>query len=59
MLGKDQELALNISVSNEQESAYETQLFVSHPASIGYIGRKVEVCNLKFQYFCYDNLDFT
>ncbi|XP_034256700.1 integrin alpha-PS1 isoform X2 [Thrips palmi] len=42
MLGKDQELGLNISVSNHRESAYETQLFVSHPASIGYIGRKVE-----------------
>lgn len=42
MLGTHQEIGLNVSVSNHQESAYETQLFVSHPASIGYIGRKVE-----------------
>lgn len=42
MLGTDQELGLNITVSNRKESAYETQLFVSHPASISYIGRKVE-----------------
>lgn len=43
MLGTHQELGLNVSVSNRKESAYETQLFVVHPASISYIGRKVEV----------------
>ncbi|KAK3914130.1 Integrin alpha-PS1 [Frankliniella fusca] len=42
MLGTDQELGLNVTVSNRKESAYETQLFVSHPASISYIARKVE-----------------
>lgn len=43
MLGKQDELVLNVNVSNRQESAYETQMFVIHPTSISYIGTKVEV----------------
>ncbi|XP_046678845.1 integrin alpha-PS1 isoform X2 [Homalodisca vitripennis] len=39
MLGQHMEVVLNITAHNLQESAYEAQLFVSHPASLSYIGR--------------------
>lgn len=39
MLGQHTEVLLNITVHNLRESAYEAQLFVSHPTSLSYIGR--------------------
>jgi len=39
MLGQHTEVVLNITAHNLRESAYEAQLFVSHPASLSYIGR--------------------
>ncbi|XP_049862798.1 integrin alpha-PS1 isoform X1 [Schistocerca gregaria] len=41
-LGRDQEMKLDIQVNNYRESAYEAQLFISHPASLSYIGHKTE-----------------
>lgn len=37
ILGQSDELRLNVSVVNEQESAYEAQLFVEHQKSVTYI----------------------
>ncbi|XP_035439524.2 integrin alpha-PS1 isoform X1 [Spodoptera frugiperda] len=36
-LGQEEEIKLSISVDNYGESAYETQLFVTHPPSLHYI----------------------
>ncbi|KAL1463065.1 hypothetical protein WDU94_014855 [Cyamophila willieti] len=48
LLGQHQEVTLNISASNQGESAYEAQLFVSHHAHLSYIGQEKQrgaVCN--------------
>lgn len=47
ILGQSDELHLNVSVSNEQDSAYEAQLFVEHQKSVTYIAssKGVVVCN--------------
>ena len=37
VLGQSDELHLNVSVTNQNDSAYEAQLFVEHPPSIAYI----------------------
>uniref|UniRef100_A0A8D8TAD1 Integrin alpha-PS1 n=1 Tax=Cacopsylla melanoneura TaxID=428564 RepID=A0A8D8TAD1_9HEMI len=48
LLGQHQEVTLNISTSNQGESAYEAQLFVSHHTHLSYIGQEKQrgaVCN--------------
>ncbi|XP_031627907.1 integrin alpha-PS1 isoform X2 [Contarinia nasturtii] len=46
VLGQSDELRLNVSVTNEQESAYEAQLFVEHQKSVTYINDKGQgICN--------------
>ena len=40
-LGENQEVALDISVTNTGESAYEAGLYVSHPKSLSFIGRAI------------------
>ncbi|XP_071446046.1 integrin alpha-PS1 isoform X1 [Hetaerina americana] len=42
MLGQLREISLNVTVRNDGESAYETQLFVTHHSNLSYIGRKTE-----------------
>ncbi|KAG8229480.1 hypothetical protein J437_LFUL010054 [Ladona fulva] len=42
MLGQHKEVALNVTVVNYGESAYEAQVFVSHPETLSYIGRKAD-----------------
>ncbi|XP_075237654.1 multiple edematous wings [Lycorma delicatula] len=39
MLGQHEEVTLNITAYNLRESAYEAQLFLSHPSTLSYIGR--------------------
>ncbi|RZF31839.1 hypothetical protein LSTR_LSTR014253 [Laodelphax striatellus] len=39
VLGEHEEVLLKITAHNLRESAYEAQLFVSHPATLNYIGR--------------------
>ncbi|XP_039296864.1 integrin alpha-PS1 isoform X2 [Nilaparvata lugens] len=39
VLGEHEEVLLKITAHNLRESAYEAQLFVSHPAALNYIGR--------------------
>lgn len=49
LLGEREELIVDISVTNEGESAYEAQLFVSHSAGLNYIASKSNdsvTCNL-------------
>lgn len=36
MLGASDDIPLNVTVTNHGESAYETQLFIIHPASVPY-----------------------
>jgi len=38
MLGQHTEVVVNITAHNLRESAYEAQLFISHPSSLSYIG---------------------
>lgn len=47
ILGQSDELRLNVSVTNEQESAYEAQLFVEHQRSVTYIAasKGQVICN--------------
>ncbi|XP_062536719.1 integrin alpha-PS1 isoform X2 [Armigeres subalbatus] len=40
VLGRDRGILLNVSVSNQADSAYETHLFVKHDPSISYSGTK-------------------
>ena len=42
-LGQNQEILMNVTISNQREPAYETQLFIIHPTTLSYIGRKIEV----------------
>lgn len=46
-MGQSDELHLNVSVSNEQDSAYEAQLFVEHQPSVSYIAasKGQVICN--------------
>lgn len=46
-MGQSDELHLNITVTNEQESAYEAQLFVEHQKSVTYIAasKGQVICN--------------
>ena len=45
MLGQHAVVLVNVIVHNLRESAYEAQLFVSHPTSLSYIGLiKAKVC---------------
>lgn len=37
VLGQTEELHLNVTVTNEQDSAYESQLFIEHQPSVTYI----------------------
>lgn len=47
ILGQSDELHLNVSVTNEEESAYEAQLFVEHQKSVTYIAasKGQVICN--------------
>lgn len=47
ILGQSEELRLNVTVTNEQESAYEAQLFVEHQPSVTYIAasKGIVICN--------------
>ena len=45
-LGELQEVVLDISVTNTGESAYEAGLYVTHPASLSFIGRVSEANQL-------------
>ncbi|XP_055302350.1 integrin alpha-PS1 isoform X2 [Sitodiplosis mosellana] len=47
ILGKSDELHLNVTVTNEQESAYEAQLFIEHQKSVTYIAasKGQVICN--------------
>lgn len=47
ILGQNDELHLNVTVINKNESAYESQLFVEHNASVSYIGasKGSVICN--------------
>lgn len=48
ILGQSDELKLDVSVSNEQDSAYEAQLFIEHQKSVTYIAASKKgqvVCN--------------
>ena len=38
ILGQSDEIQLNVTVSNTNDSAYEAQLFVVHQPSVAYIG---------------------
>ena len=51
ILGQIDELALNVNITNYNESAYEAQLFIEHQPSVSYIAAsKVRVIYLlKFQ----------
>ncbi|XP_021704112.1 integrin alpha-PS1 isoform X1 [Aedes aegypti] len=40
VLGRDRGILLNVSVSNQADSAYETHLYVKHDPSISYSGTK-------------------
>lgn len=37
ILGEQDEIRVNINVSNTEDSAYETQLFIVHQKSVSYI----------------------
>lgn len=43
MLGTSDDIPINVTVENRGESAYETQLFVSHSASVPYNRIETEV----------------
>lgn len=47
VLGKRNEIHLKATVTNEEDSAYEAQLFIFHPKSVTYIatGKSTIVCN--------------
>ena len=45
-LGEQQEVVLEISVTNTGESAYEAGLYVSHPRTLSFIGRVSEANQL-------------
>lgn len=47
ILGQAEEIHLNVSVTNEQDSAYEAQLFVEHQPSVTYIAatKGQVICN--------------
>lgn len=47
ILGQAEEIHLNVSVTNEQDSAYEAQLFVEHQKSVTYIAatKGQVICN--------------
>lgn len=47
VLGQNDELHLNVTVINKNESAYESQLFVQHNSSVSYIGasKGSVICN--------------
>lgn len=47
ILGQSEELRLNVTVINEQDSAYEAQLFVEHQRSVTYIAssKGQVICN--------------
>jgi hypothetical protein len=46
MLGENAEVVLNVTVHNHGESAYESQMYVSHPDSLSYIGTATEVIHI-------------
>ncbi|KAL5276903.1 ITGA7 family protein [Megaselia abdita] len=46
MLGEKNEIRVNINITNRADSAYESQLFVVHQASVSYVNRESSViCN--------------
>lgn len=47
VLGDQDEIRLNVTVTNSKESAYEAQLFIEHPPSISYIAalKGTVICN--------------
>lgn len=47
VLGQTEELHLNVTVTNEQDSAYESQLFIEHQPSVTYIAasKGLVTCN--------------
>lgn len=47
MLGEDEEVVFNITVHNHGESAYESHMYVTHPAGLSFIGTGSEVCDSK------------
>lgn len=44
MLGEEDEVKLDIKVTNYKEPAYETQLYIIHPPSLSYIATGKTVC---------------
>lgn len=54
MLGASDDIPVNVTVKNSGESAYETQLFISHPATVPYNRIETQVINLSknLYYFC-------
>ncbi|XP_059476549.1 integrin alpha-PS1 isoform X2 [Neocloeon triangulifer] len=45
LLGELEEVVVNVTIYNHGESAYESQLFLSHPAGLSYIGTGIEEKN--------------
>lgn len=59
VLGRDRGILLNVSVSNQADSAYETHLYVKHDPSISYSGTKVySECKRNRKPFIYNNAPF-
>ena len=50
-LGEEQEVVLDMSVTNTGESAYEAALHVSHPHTLSFIGRVSEANQLECNAF--------
>ena len=49
LLGEVEEIVVHVNVANIGESAYEAQVFISHPQSLNYIASKSNesvICNL-------------
>lgn len=46
MLGEKNEIRVNINITNRADSAYESQLFVVHQASVSYVNREVSPYSL-------------
>lgn len=44
MLGASDDIPVNVTVKNIGESAYETQLFIKHPATVPYNRIETRVC---------------
>ncbi|GFT00037.1 integrin alpha-PS1 [Trichonephila clavipes] len=53
----EKQLALSVKVTNSKEPAYDAMLYVFHPASLSYVGRKVVDCEKGtakcFQFECF------